>query len=700
MATSPDRWFACPVARSAHAADGRCWLRGSKSSGSQGGRVSFGLSSGRGAFQQAIWARTVSISRRRAPRRVFETMRAQIADRAAHRGSIRWVTTIGGCLTGDAPSTGWRPPASRALRPPWPAAMVRGERRTRTEHANAPTDRSQEPPFPPGCQQGESPVTWRFRSWRFIDKLAGPRRPLGYSGLIRMRSVLGTILDYAMRRGMANRNVARIADISPTALRTPSRTALTPELAGALWPVLEPQRIGPMFALTMVNRLPPGEAAGVLWDDLDLDAGTITVRHAIRQEAGRPTVVDALKTIGSYRTIAIAEPLATVLRRHRHTQVEERIAARARADPRPVFPTRPGRRSMWRTGGANCAASALPSASLPDNHELRNTAARLMADAGVSLDDISGALGRAERASDEAPEAAFPDAHTALLPSMDHGLDGCPGSVPKRWSITLGNHVADFAVIAQPRGSPDHEDESGQPNDRRSGEQPAAQQQASDGAQRRRRIPPAVTACRPPPRTAAGNTHPWRSMPTLMPLDRGDDPLLHVGQPDVGVMHRSTSHGSDEAQDSRTSTAPPSPNWASSSAAGSLVQELRSVGTGMPSSADFEGGPRTTMRSRLRGASPNSQLLRHPPSRWRRCRRLRGRPSSSRRRRFARRRWERRDSPAGRVHGDHDEPAVAVERLSSIPVDRLLERHGATQHATTRAVQRAVGWLTGVHRCP
>lgn len=46
----------------------------------------------------------------------------------------------------------------------------------------------------------------------------------------------------------------------------------------------------------------------------------------------------------------------------------------------------------------------------------------------------------------------------------------------------------------------------------------------------------------------------------------------------------------------------------------------------------------------------------------------------------------------------HDDSVIALERLSSIPVDRLLERHGPAPHTTARDVQRAVGWLTGTHR--
>lgn len=46
----------------------------------------------------------------------------------------------------------------------------------------------------------------------------------------------------------------------------------------------------------------------------------------------------------------------------------------------------------------------------------------------------------------------------------------------------------------------------------------------------------------------------------------------------------------------------------------------------------------------------------------------------------------------------HEGSVVALERLSSIPIERLLERHGAVQHATARAVPRAIGWLTGTNR--
>lgn len=46
----------------------------------------------------------------------------------------------------------------------------------------------------------------------------------------------------------------------------------------------------------------------------------------------------------------------------------------------------------------------------------------------------------------------------------------------------------------------------------------------------------------------------------------------------------------------------------------------------------------------------------------------------------------------------HENLVVAVERLTSIPVERLLERHGTAQYTTVRAVQRTMGWLAGLDR--
>jgi mRNA-degrading endonuclease toxin of MazEF toxin-antitoxin module len=46
----------------------------------------------------------------------------------------------------------------------------------------------------------------------------------------------------------------------------------------------------------------------------------------------------------------------------------------------------------------------------------------------------------------------------------------------------------------------------------------------------------------------------------------------------------------------------------------------------------------------------------------------------------------------------HDGSVVALERLSTVSTERLLERQSTAPHSTVRTVQRAIGWLTGTDR--
>ena len=45
--------------------------------------------------------------------------------------------------------------------------------------------------------------------------------------MIKMRSVLGQALNYAVKRGLATNNVCRLADLTPNARRAPAKRSLT-----------------------------------------------------------------------------------------------------------------------------------------------------------------------------------------------------------------------------------------------------------------------------------------------------------------------------------------------------------------------------------------------------------------------------------------------------------------------------------------
>jgi len=230
-----------------------------------------------------------------------------------------------------------------------------------------------------------------------FDHLATTRkdgRTLGRSALVKVRSVLGQVLDYAERRGLVVRNVARAAEMTPTARRTAVRRALDPAQARQLLAALEGEPLGAMFMLSLLLGLRPGESAGLHWADVDLDAGTVTLRHAVRMENNRPIVVDELKTARSRRTLTSHPIITDSLRKHRAEQITRRLAAPVWPGGDLVFTTRNGtpldaanvRRELVRI----CTDADLP--ALRPN-ELRHTAASLMSDAGAPMEQIADQLG-------------------------------------------------------------------------------------------------------------------------------------------------------------------------------------------------------------------------------------------------------------------------------------------------------------------
>lgn len=250
-------------------------------------------------------------------------------------------------------------------------------------------------------------------------------RPTGRAALVKVRSVLGQVLQFAERRGMVARNVARSAELTPTARRTPPRRSLTAEEARRLAPVLAADPLGIMFLVALTTGLRPGEAAGLTWDAIDLDNNTVTVSRAVHLEHGRPLLGDELKTAKSRRTVALPGHVVNVMRVHRRQQTAQRLAARRWDDERLVFASRNGtvlqpgnvRRALARL----CAQAEVPTIT---PNELRHTAASLMSDDGVPLAGIADALGHVNTRMLEATyRHRLQPSVTAGVSTMDRLLD-------------------------------------------------------------------------------------------------------------------------------------------------------------------------------------------------------------------------------------------------------------------------------------
>ncbi|HXH21274.1 MAG TPA: site-specific integrase [Dehalococcoidia bacterium] len=116
-----------------------------------------------------------------------------------------------------------------------------------------------------------------------------------------LRAIVRAALNDAVKWGLVGRNVAILVD-GP---RVPHRDIqpLSPDEARQLLEAVATHRLGALFSVAQAVGLRQGEALGLRWDDIDLDAGTLTVRKALQRIDGESQLVEP-KTARSRRTIA------------------------------------------------------------------------------------------------------------------------------------------------------------------------------------------------------------------------------------------------------------------------------------------------------------------------------------------------------------------------------------------------------------
>jgi integrase len=151
---------------------------------------------------------------------------------------------------------------------------------------------------------------------------------------------------------------------------------------------------GDLISLMLLTGMRRGEALGLRWADVDLDAATLRVVQQVLVENGR-AVIHAPKTTNSVRTIALSPTALATLKRRRVRQAEQRLAA---AD-------------VWRDEGL-VHSTGIGSRLHPDNltgavgrlslaaigrklspHDLRHGYVTLSAVAGVPVHVVQAAVG-------------------------------------------------------------------------------------------------------------------------------------------------------------------------------------------------------------------------------------------------------------------------------------------------------------------
>lgn len=224
-------------------------------------------------------------------------------------------------------------------------------------------------------------------------------RGLAMSTVRKVHAVLSSALNSAERKGVISRNVARVASPpAASAAKAPEMKYWTPREMRAFIDSIDGHHHYPLIRLAAMSGMRRAELCGLRWTDVDLDAGTISVKHSITAVHSKIVAGD-VKTKRSRRVLDIDAATMVVLSRWRRRQLESRMLMGAGwRDTGLVFtdPTGAG----WHPNTVTQAFDRLVSAKddlVPRIrfHDLRHSHATHLLAAGVNVKVVSERLGHA-----------------------------------------------------------------------------------------------------------------------------------------------------------------------------------------------------------------------------------------------------------------------------------------------------------------
>jgi integrase len=228
--------------------------------------------------------------------------------------------------------------------------------------------------------------------------------------------LLRKALVQAVEDGLVPRNVAQGVKVSQVGKE--EVRPLSPEQTRRFLEAAKGNRLEAFYVVAVTRGLRQGELLGLKWEDVDLEARTLSVRRTLSGvEGGRP-VFGTPKTAKSRRSVGLTDRAVQALKRHRAAQEEDR----RRAGP------------MWQDSGLVFRSTTstplnrhnvmtrsfkplLEKAGLPRStrfHDLRHTVASLLFSQGTHPKYVQELLGHSTI-------AVTLDVYSHMIPGMgDH----------------------------------------------------------------------------------------------------------------------------------------------------------------------------------------------------------------------------------------------------------------------------------------
>ena len=226
-----------------------------------------------------------------------------------------------------------------------------------------------------------------------------------------IHTTLHKALKDAVADGLIPRNVTEAVK-APRAKKK-EVNALSPDQARAFLESARGDRFEALYVLAVTAGLRVGELLGLKWDDVDLDAGTLSVRRTL-SEARSGKIFEPPKN-GKGRNIRLTSQAVEALKAHRKRQHEERLSLGALwQDSGLIFPAQTGTSMNAKNLTDRSFKQLLDRAGLARTvrlHDLRHTCATLLLGKAVHPKIVQELLGHATI-------AITLDTYSHVLPNM------------------------------------------------------------------------------------------------------------------------------------------------------------------------------------------------------------------------------------------------------------------------------------------
>jgi integrase len=215
-----------------------------------------------------------------------------------------------------------------------------------------------------------------------LAQLRGTRGALSATTIRYVYAVFRIALGRAVKQGKVRRNVCTLID--PPARRRHELRPLTREQVRGLLDGIRGDRLEALYVAALGTGLRQGELLALRWQDVDLEAGYLIVRHTLQRgtrEFAEP------KTQHSRRTVRLPMTVRQVLSEHRSRQAVVPMSGL-------IFTTAKGTpldsRNVTRYLQRHLARLGLPAQRF---HDLRHAFATLALESGADLHDVARGLG-------------------------------------------------------------------------------------------------------------------------------------------------------------------------------------------------------------------------------------------------------------------------------------------------------------------